>query len=100
MRGFLLRSVAVKFHPAESNARPLTLTLPPEYRGEGTGKMAVMNDFGIAPADAIVRTPWPTWKKITAYAIMSLLSLAAIVVVDVKVHRTAVMPTQTSPNPR
>ncbi len=32
---------------------------------------------------------WPTWKKVLAYAAMAAISLTAI---DVKVHRTAVMP--------
>ena len=47
---------------------------------------------GIAPADARPRAAWPTWKKLLAYALMSALSLGAIWVVDVKVHRDAVMP--------
>jgi hypothetical protein len=36
--------------------------------------------------------PWPTWKKVMAYAAMSAISLLAIYFVDVKVHRDAVMP--------
>ena len=36
--------------------------------------------------------PWPMWKIVLAYGVMGLVSLGAIVVVDVKVHRTAVMP--------
>jgi hypothetical protein len=36
--------------------------------------------------------PWPTWKKVTAYVVMSAISLLAIYFVDVKVHRDAVMP--------
>ena len=35
---------------------------------------------------------WPMWKKVLAYTLMSALSLAAIYFVDVKVHRSAVMP--------
>ena len=35
---------------------------------------------------------WPLWKKVLAYAAMSGISLAAIYLVDVKVHRSAVMP--------
>ena len=42
--------------------------------------------------------PWPMWKIILAYVLMALLSLAAIVVVDVKVHRTAVMPRTEHPS--
>ena len=38
------------------------------------------------------------WKIILAYVLMALLSLAAIVVVDVKVHRTAVMPRTEHPS--
>ena len=54
-----------------------------------------MNDDdprGIAPADARPRAAWPVWKKLLAYGLMALLSLAAIWLVDVKVHRAAVMP--------
>ena len=36
--------------------------------------------------------PWPTWKKVSAYVVMSAISLLAIYFVDVKVHRDAVMP--------
>ena len=35
---------------------------------------------------------WPLWKKVLAYAVMAAISLAAIWLVDVKVHRTAIMP--------
>lgn len=40
--------------------------------------------------------PWPLWEKIAAYVVMSALSLAAIYLVDVKVHRNAVMPPATN----
>ena len=40
--------------------------------------------------------PWPTWKKVTAYAVMIAVSLLAIYFVDVKVHRDAVMPPATT----
>ena len=35
---------------------------------------------------------WPIWKKVLAYAALAAISLAAIWLVDVKVHRSAVMP--------
>lgn len=54
--------------------------------------MSETSGNGIAPADAVARAPWPAWRKVTAYVLMSLLSLAAIWFVDVKVHRPAVMP--------
>jgi hypothetical protein len=44
---------------------------------------------GIAPADAQPRRPWPAWKKILAYILLTALSLAAIWLVDLKVHRGA-----------
>jgi hypothetical protein len=43
-------------------------------------------DASMAPADARTHAPWPTWKKILAYGLLSALSLAAIGLVDVKVH--------------
>ena len=54
--------------------------------------MSETNDSGIAPADAASHAGWPAWKKVLAYLLMSLLSLAAIWFVDVKVHRPAIMP--------
>ena len=49
-------------------------------------------------ADARFHAPWPRWKKVLAYALLSALSLAAIWFVDVKVHQAAVMPrSQASP---
>ena len=47
---------------------------------------------GISPANAKSYPAWPTWKKVLAYALLSLVSVAAIWFVDVKVHRTAIMP--------
>ena len=47
---------------------------------------------GIAPADAAPHAPWPTWRKVLAYVLMSALALASIWVVDLKVHRAAQMP--------
>jgi hypothetical protein len=35
---------------------------------------------------------WPLWKKVLAYVVMAGISLGAIWLVDVKVHRSAVMP--------
>jgi hypothetical protein len=46
----------------------------------------------IAPADARPHAAWPAWKKVLAYLVMSVISLAAIWFVDVKVHRDAGMP--------
>jgi hypothetical protein len=43
----------------------------------------------MAPADALPRRPWPTWKKILAYLLLAALSLVAIWLVDLKVHRAA-----------
>jgi hypothetical protein len=43
------------------------------------------------------RRPWPLWRKILAYAVMSAISLTAIYLVDVKVHQGAVMPPATGP---
>jgi hypothetical protein len=43
-------------------------------------------------ATAAAAAPWPTWKKVMAYVVMSAISLLAIYFVDVKVHRDAVMP--------
>ena len=47
---------------------------------------------GIAPADAVPHAPWPTWRKVLAYVLLSALSLASIWIVDLKVHRAAQMP--------
>ena len=47
---------------------------------------------GIAPADARPHAPWPAWKKLLAYAILSAISFAAVWLVDLKVHRPALMP--------
>ena len=47
---------------------------------------------GIAPADAVPRAPWPQWRKITAYALLTALSLASIWYVDRKVHLPSAMP--------
>jgi hypothetical protein len=41
--------------------------------------------------------PWPLWRKILAYVVMSAISLTAIYLVDVKVHRGAVMPAASRP---
>lgn len=43
------------------------------------------------------RRPWPLWGKILAYVVMSAISLTAIYLVDVKVHRDAVMPAASRP---
>ena len=40
----------------------------------------------------IEQRPWPLWRKILAYALMSAISLTAIYLVDLKVHQGAVMP--------
>ena len=47
---------------------------------------------GIAPADAAPHAPWPAWKRVLAYALLSGLSLASIYFVDRKVHLPAAMP--------
>jgi hypothetical protein len=36
--------------------------------------------------DAVVREPWPTWKKIVAYLVLAALACGAIWVVDLKVN--------------
>jgi heme/copper-type cytochrome/quinol oxidase subunit 4 len=41
----------------------------------------------ISPADARSHAAWPTWKKTIGYGLLMALSLAAIWLVDVKVHR-------------
>jgi hypothetical protein len=51
---------------------------------------------GVAPADVRPHAPWPVWRKVVAYVLMAALSLAAIWFVDVKVHRSAVMPVSAS----
>ena len=54
--------------------------------------MIESNLTGVAPSDALPRAPWPTWKKLMAYVVLSAVSLGAIWFVDLKVHRPAVMP--------
>jgi hypothetical protein len=44
----------------------------------------------IAPADARPHAPWPMWRKVLAYVLLMALSLGAIWLVDVKVHRPQV----------
>ena len=39
--------------------------------------------------------PWPLWRKIAAYAILSVLALVSIWIVDRKVHRPAAEPVST-----
>ena len=43
-------------------------------------------------SDTVPDAPWPTWKKVAAYVVSGAVSLLAIYLVDVKVHRDAVMP--------
>jgi hypothetical protein len=40
-----------------------------------------------APADLRPHQPWPTWKKVTAYAVLAAGATAAIWYVDLKAHR-------------
>jgi hypothetical protein len=42
---------------------------------------------GPAPADARPHAPWPTWRKVLAYAVLAALAGAAIWYVDLKAHR-------------
>jgi len=40
---------------------------------------------GAAPADAAMHAPWPTWKKILAYAALAALAAVSIWVIDRRV---------------
>lgn len=43
---------------------------------------------GPAPADARPRGPWPLWKRVLAYVILSALALASIWYIDLKAHQS------------
>jgi hypothetical protein len=42
--------------------------------------------------------PWPLWRKIAAYAVLSVLAMVSIWIVDRKVHRPAAGPASTLPS--
>ena len=41
-----------------------------------------------APADAVAHAPWPAWKVVVAYAVLTALAVASIAYVDLKAHQT------------
>ena len=51
----------------------------------------------VAPADARQHAAWRAWKKILAYLMLAAVSVTAIWFVDVKVHRSAMMPVSPKP---
>lgn len=50
-----------------------------------------------APADALPHPPWPRWRKILAYAILTALALTSIWYIDRQAHQPAAPVPATSP---